>query len=242
MTMSTRGEHQRPVHLRHVDLAHLARRRVLDVEPRREAELNRLAGDRERAGDQRLRRDDRRRRRQRRPAAAAPTTAPAGRTDARRSGSSSSSAPWPEVVQDQRRQHQREPRQPDRMLAEVAHVRVERFAAGDDEEHGAEHGEAGEAVGDEERDRVPRIERAEHGRRAHDPDDAERRDRDEPDDHDRAEQPADPVCAVLLNHEQPDQDHDGDRHDVRAGTAASTTSRPSTAPSTEIAGVIMPSP
>ena len=64
----------------------------------------------------------------------------------------------PEVVQHQRRQHQREPRQPDRMLAEVPHVGVERFAAGDDEEHGAEHRKSGEAVGDEEGDGVPRIE------------------------------------------------------------------------------------
>ena len=65
------------VDLRHVDLAHLVRRGVLDVEARRVAELNGLPRERERAGDQRLRRDDRRHRRQRPPAAAAPTTAPA---------------------------------------------------------------------------------------------------------------------------------------------------------------------
>ena len=59
-----RREHQCPVDLRHVDLPHFARRGVLDVEARRETELNRLARNRERTGDQRLRRDDRRRRRQ----------------------------------------------------------------------------------------------------------------------------------------------------------------------------------
>ena len=44
---------------------------------------------------------------------------------------------------------------------------------------------------------------------------------DEPDHHDRAEQPADAVRAVLLDHEDADQDRDRERHDVRARTAAS---------------------
>ena len=57
-----------------------------------------------------------------------------------------------EVVQQQRRQHQREPGEADRPLAEVAHVGIERFAAGDDQEHGAEHREAVPAVLAEERD------------------------------------------------------------------------------------------
>ena len=56
----------------------------------------------------------------------------------------------PEVVQDERRQHQREPRQPNRLPAEVAHVGVERLTAGDDEKHGAEHGETHESVRVEE--------------------------------------------------------------------------------------------
>ena len=38
---------------------------------------------------------------------------------------------------------------------------------------------------------------------------------DEPDDHDGTEQPSHPVGAVPLNQKQSDQDHDGDRHDVR---------------------------
>ena len=46
-----------------------------------------------------------------------------------------------EVVQEQRRQHEHEPREPDRPLAEVPHVGVQRLAAGDDEEDGAEHRE-----------------------------------------------------------------------------------------------------
>ena len=55
-----------------------------------------------------------------------------------------------EVVQQQRRQHQREPRHPNRPLAEMAHVGVERFAAGDHQEDGAEHGKPMPAVLHEE--------------------------------------------------------------------------------------------
>ena len=73
------------------------------------------------------------------------------------------------------------------------------------------------------------------------PRDAEHGDHHEPHDHDRAEQPADPMCAVPLNREHADQDHDGDRHDVRSNSGVATLS-PSTAPSTVIAGVIIPSP
>ena len=69
-----------------------------------------------------------------------------------------------EVVQEQRRQHEREPGEADRPLAEVPHVRVQRFAAGDDEEHGAEHREAVPAVLAEERDGVARDRRREHDR------------------------------------------------------------------------------
>ena len=55
-----RGEHQQPVDPRDVDLPHLVRRGVHDLHARAVAELHRLPRQRERAGDQRLRRDDRR--------------------------------------------------------------------------------------------------------------------------------------------------------------------------------------
>ena len=65
---------------------------------------------------------------------------------------------------------------------------------------------------------------------------------DEPDDHDRAEQPADAVRAVLLDDEQRRPGSTtvtGTTYGRNSGVA---TSSPSIAPSTEIAGVIMPSP
>ena len=112
-----------------------------------------------------------------------------------------------EVVEQQRRQHQREPGDADRPLAEVPHVGIERLAAGDDQEHRAEHGEAVPAVLAEERDAraAGRPPSARSGSRTIQRD-AEHRDDHEPDDHDRAEQPADPVRAVPLNREHADQD------------------------------------
>ena len=93
-----------------------------------------------------------------------------------------------EVVQQQRRQHHAEPGDTNRTLAEVPHVRVQRLAAGDDEEDRAEHGEAVPAVLAEERHAVTGIERLEHLRRAEDPRHADERDGHEPHRHHRTEQ------------------------------------------------------
>ena len=67
-----------------------------------------------------------------------------------------------EVVQQQRRQHQREPGDPNRPFPEVPHVRVQRLTTRDDEEHGAEHGKAVPAVRAKERDGVPRVDGRQH--------------------------------------------------------------------------------
>ncbi len=88
----------------------------------------------------------------------------------------------------------------------MPHVCVERFAAGDHEEHRTEHREADEAVGGKERDGVAGIEGAQDTRQPRDPGDAECGERYEPDDHDRTEEAANAMGSVLLNHEQPDQD------------------------------------
>ncbi len=61
-----------------------------------------------------------------------------------------------EVVQQQSREHHHEPDQPDRFDPEVTHIGIERFAAGDAEEHRAEHQETGQTIGDEEVDGVTR--------------------------------------------------------------------------------------
>ena len=69
-----RQQHHRPVHERHIDLAVLDIRGLADVHAREPAELHRLPGQRERAGDDRLAGDDRRERRQQRPADRAPSS------------------------------------------------------------------------------------------------------------------------------------------------------------------------
>ena len=96
----------------------------------------------------------------------------------------------------------------------MSHVRVERFAARDDQEHGAKHREPGKSVDEEEADRVPRIEGAQHGRRTHDPDDAQNAIVTNQTTMIGTEQPPDAVRAVLLNQKEPDQNHDRHRHDI----------------------------
>ena len=93
----------------------------------------------------------------------------------------------------------------------------------------------------EEPDGVEGIDRREDPRRVEDVRDAEDREDDEPDEHDRPEDGADPAGPLLWNEEEPDEDDDGDRHDVRLEAGVATSS-PSTAESTEIAGVMIPSP
>ena len=59
-----------------------------------------------------------------------------------------------EVVERERRQHEARPGDAHRPAAEMAHVGVERFRAGDDEHDRTEREEAERAVRGEERDRV----------------------------------------------------------------------------------------
>jgi hypothetical protein len=177
--------------------------------------LNRLLGQRERARDERLRRDDRR---------------GGGQTDERQQrplrreqeerlfGSgriAQQERSLAEIVQEQCRQHQAEPRDADWQLSEVAYVGIERFAAGHDEEDRAEHCEAVPAVLAEKATAWRGIDRRQHHRVLHERRDPERGDHDEPDHHNRSEHPADAVRAVPLDREHPDQDDDRDQHHVR---------------------------
>ena len=86
---------QRAVDRRHVDLADLAPRGVADRQARQEAELHRLLGHAEGAGDHRLRGDHRRDGRQQHHRHLRPVRASAGRTGWRsRCGERRISAPW----------------------------------------------------------------------------------------------------------------------------------------------------
>ena len=97
----------------------------------------------------------------------------------------------------------------------MPHVGVERLAARDDQEDGAEHREAVPPMLSKEREGMPGIDCGEHHRLFHEPGDAERRDDEEPANHDRTEEPTNSVGAVPLNREHTDDDGHCDRHDVR---------------------------
>jgi hypothetical protein len=146
-----------------------------------------------------------------------------------------------EVVEQQPREHEAVPGDLDRLAAEVPHVGVQRLAAGDDEEDRPERDEPLPRVLDEEVDRVRRRHGPQHlgmGDDLAQPEHAERR---EPHDHDRAEHLGDPGRAAPLDGEQATRITTaiGITQSENAGVA---TSKPSTADSTEIAGVIRPSP
>ena len=146
-----------------------------------------------------------------------------------------------EVVEYQGGKHEDEPGQPDRLLAKVSHVDVQRLRAGHREHDSSEHENAGDTMHGKKADGMHRVERGENRRCANDPDDADNPDRHEPRHHDWSEEAAHAMCAELLEEEQQQQNRNGNRHDVRSKKGVSTCS-PSTAASTLIAGVIMPSP
>src|SRR5262245_14894735 len=99
--------------------------------------------------------------------------------------------PLPQVVEEQRRKNEAEPRDANGLPAKVAHVGIQRFAPGHDEEHGAQYDESSPAIGVEETKRVARIEGFEDVKVGDDPAQAEHGDGHEPDNHDWSEQLAD---------------------------------------------------
>jgi hypothetical protein len=92
----------------------------------------------------------------------------------------------------------------------------------------------------EERGAVGRREGSQDVGVVDDLDDADERQHGEPDQHHRPEQVADEPCRTL-DREQHAEHRDGDRQDQRA-EARHRDLQPATAESTEIAGVIAPSP
>ncbi len=134
--------HEAPVDSGHVDLADLAGRRVLDSQPRAVAELHRLARQGERTGDHRLRRDDRGGRRERDQRVQRPARCEVIERVHRGGGVAQQQGPLPEVIEQQAREGDPEPRHLNRPVAEVAEVRVQGLTARDHEEDGAQHHEA----------------------------------------------------------------------------------------------------
>ena len=136
----------------------------------------------------------------------------------------------------------RVPDERDRPATEVAHVGVERLAAGDDEEDAAEGEERLPRLGLEEVDDVDRVDGLEHARVLEDLVQAEHAEDGEPHDHDRPEDLADGLGAAALHDEQRRRGSRRRAGSRRSSNADDATSKPSTALSTEMAGVMSPSP
>ncbi len=187
---------------------------MVDLQARAVPELHGLARQRERAGNQRLGGNDgggggERDQREQRPLGREQEE----RLRGRRAVGQQQRA-LPEVVQQQRRQHQPKPGQADRLFAEVSHVGVQRLSAGDYEEHRAQHRKSVEPMLGEERDRVPRVEGGKDDGLANGPDNAQHREHNKPENHHGAEEAPDAVGAMPLNREDADEDGDGRRHDI----------------------------
>ena len=119
-----------------------------------------------------------------------------------------------EVVEHQRRRGDAEPREAHGAPAEMSHVRVEGFRAGDREEYRAQHDEGGEPMPRREIERVARVERGQYRGRLGDVPHAHRAERSEPERADRAEEDPDHAGAVALDEEERHEDARGERHDV----------------------------
>src|SRR6185295_16887112 len=109
--------------------------------------------------------------------------------------------------------HEHEPGEPDRALAEVAHVGVKRFGAGYGEDYRSEQNERGAAMMQEKLKTVPRIRCCQNLRRLGDLTNAEQSDADKPHRHYRSENAADFGGAVLLKEEKHGEDGHRQRND-----------------------------
>ena len=208
------ADQQHDVDARQIDLPGMALGGVAHLEARQEPELDGLAHQREGAGDDGLARDHGRR---------------GGEPDQRHQHAIRHHAverifdrvrmrqhqrALPEIVDEQARQHEEEPRGLDRLAAEMAEIGVERLAAGDRQEHCAEDHQPDHAVGQQEADAVPRVHRRQHRRIVADVHQPHHAQGEKPDDHDRAESAGHQRRAAALHREQADQDHQRERHDI----------------------------
>jgi len=123
---------------------------VVDPQPGKVAELDRLVRDREDAGDERLRRDRGRGRRERDHRENSPRGHHREERVLERGGVSQEQRALAEVVEEQTRQDDAEPGDADGERTEVPHVRVHGLAAGHGEDDGAEDEETFQSIVEKE--------------------------------------------------------------------------------------------
>ena len=119
----------------------------------------------------------------------------------------------PEVVEHQRGQGNREPRELNRRVTKVTKIGVQCFATRDDQEDGAQHEQPTTRILRQEPNGVRREHRTNDGRIAQYPIEAKHGNRGEPDQHDRPEHRAHPSRPPTLKHEQTHEDGERDPDD-----------------------------
>ena len=202
------ADEQQLIDARQVDLAGNALRRVANGETRQKPELDGLPREGEGAGDHGLAGDDGGNRRQhhhrdQRPARIEPVE---GVVDGVRVREQQGALP--EIVEDQRRLHEDEPGELDRLAPEMAEIGVEGLGAGDGQEHEAHDDEADHAVRQDELDAEHRVQGEKDARIVDDVDEAAGGERGEPNEHDRPEILRDLRRPMRLHGEQQHEDRD----------------------------------
>ncbi len=212
------GEHhdadqQQEVDLRQEDLARMRFRGVADLEAGQEAELDRLARERERAGDHRLTRGDGGERRQDHHR----DQAPFGDELVERIGGvglGEHQRGLAEIVQGQARRDEPEPGHLDRAAPEMPKIGEQRLRPRHRQEHGAERDQRPRPVAEQVMQGVPGVEGREHARIVVDVRQGGQAKRQEPDHHDRPEEGRDLARPPALDEEQRHDDRDRDRQHV----------------------------
>ena len=209
------GNVKQPVNERNVDLTGFHLRGMDNAHRRQIPQANRLTRQREHPRDHRLRRDngrqrgDNQHRHQR----------PVGRQQEERVLDSlrvfQQQRTLTEVIQYQRRQHDGKPREANRQLPEVTHIRVQRFDAGNREHDRAEGNKRNGFVFQEEMNRPCRVKSLQHFWIANNSAQTQCRQDQEPGQHNRCKQLTDKPGAMFLNRKQQGQDNNGERNHPR---------------------------
>ena len=206
------GQHQREIGGRRVDLADLGRGGLNQAHARHNAQLDRLAHQREHARDQGLRGNHRGQggendQRIKRPARGQRVKRV---LDGGRLGQHQRALP--QIVQHQGRQHQRKPGLTDRPTPEMPQIGVQRLGAGDDQKHPAQHQQRRAAFRQQEAQGIPGVERNHDAGIVADAIEAEGGECREPDQHHRAEHRTDPGGAEALQRKKGGEDDQRQRN------------------------------
>ena len=206
-------DENQPVDARHIDLAGDAFRRVPDFETWDEAELNGLPRQRECAGNDGLTGDHRCKRRedQHRDQHELRVETVERILDGVRIVHDERTLA--EIIEDQRRHHEIEPRHRDRPASEVAEVGIKRFGARTGEKHETHYRQSEHAMRVDEFDSIKRIESQKNVQVVGDMHQSAERQDSEPDCHDGAEKLRDSRRAVRLHPEKARQHDERCRYD-----------------------------